>query len=62
MVHWSTDAWQSAQDSDSEESGWNLQHVDLPTENLRSGQQVLFTFYWKDCGRWENRDYQVTIE
>jgi glucoamylase len=62
MVHWSTDTWQNAHDSDSEESGWNLQHVDLPTENLPSGRQILFTFYWKDCGRWENRDYQVTIE
>jgi len=27
-VHWSVDGWQTARDSDSEESGWNLQHVD----------------------------------
>ena len=34
MVHWSTDAWQNSHDIDTEESGWNLQHVDLSTETL----------------------------
>jgi len=61
-VHWSVDGWQTARDSDSEESGWNLQHVDLPTEALASGRQIIFTFYWKDTARWEGRDYAVTIE
>lgn len=45
MVHWSFDNWQTSQDSDSEESGWNLQHVDLPTETLATGRQIIFTLY-----------------
>jgi glucoamylase len=61
-VHWSVDGWQTARDSDSEESGWNLQHVDLPTEALVSGRQIIFTFYWKNTARWEGREYAVTIE
>jgi glucoamylase len=62
MVHWSFDKWQTSEDSNSEESGWNLQHVDLPTETLPTGRQIIFTFYWKNTARWEGRDYQVTVE
>ena len=62
LVHWSIDGWQSSHDDDSEESGWDLQHLDLPTDTLPVGGQVTFTFYWKKAGRWEERDFQVTIE
>jgi glucoamylase len=62
MVHWSFDNWQTVQDSDSEESGWNLQHLDLPTESLAVGRQIIFAFFWKNAGRWEGPDYQVTVE
>ena len=62
MVHWSFDGWQSSHDSYSEESGWNLQHLDLSTESLAVGQQITFTFFWKTSGRWEGRNYQVTVE
>ena len=47
MVHWSFDNWQTTQDSNSNDSGWNLRHVDLPTETLPPGRQIVFTFYWK---------------
>jgi glucoamylase len=62
MVHWSFDNWQTNEDSESVESGWNLQHVDLPTKGLPSGRQIVFTFLWKNSGRWEERDYFVTVE
>jgi glucoamylase len=62
MVHWSFDGWQTVHDSDSEESGWNLHHLDLPTETLAVGHQIVFTFFWKDGARWEGRDFQVTVE
>jgi glucoamylase len=62
IVHWSFDDWQSAQDSNSNDSGWNLHHVDLPTETLPPGRQIVFTFYWKGATRWEGRDYRVTVE
>jgi glucoamylase len=62
IVHWSFDNWQTSQDSDSNDSGCDLQHVDLPTETLGSNRQIVFTFYWKNHGRWEDRDYLVTVE
>ena len=61
-VRWSFDNWQSTHDNDSEESGWNLQHVDLSTETLVAGLQIVFTFYWKNEARWEGQDYQVVVE
>jgi glucoamylase len=62
MVRWSFDNWQTAHDDDSMESGWNLQHVDLPTETLAVGLQIIFTFLSKNGGRWEGRDFSVTVE
>jgi glucoamylase len=62
MVHWSADGWQTARDGDSEDSGWNLEHVDLATESLPSGGKIVFTFYWKNAARWEANDYMVVVE
>ena len=62
LVHWSFDNWQTTEDSTSNDSGWNLHHVDLPTETLATGRRIIFTFYWKNADRWEGRDYQVTVE
>jgi glucoamylase len=61
-VHWSFDDWQTSQDSDSEESGWNLQHLDLPTQTLAVGRRIVFTFQWKNSGQWEGRDFTVAVE
>jgi glucoamylase len=62
VVHWSIDDWKSSSDTDSKESGWNLQYVDLPSEKLPSGRRLVFTFFWKNEGRWEGQDYQVAVE
>ena len=62
MVRWSIDDWQTSRDDNPKESGWNLQHLDLPTETLVSGRRIVFTFYWKNRQEWEGRDYAVTIE
>jgi glucoamylase len=62
LVHWSIDGWQTTHDNDSQDSGWNLHYTDLPTEVLVTGRRVVFTFFWKNAGRWEGRDYEVTVE
>jgi glucoamylase len=62
LVRSSFDGWQSHQDSDSVDGGCDMQHVDLPTDTLVTGRQIIFTFYWKSGARWEGRDYEVTIE
>ncbi len=62
IVHWSFDNWTTSQDSDSLDSGCDLQYVDLPTEWLVSGREIVFTFFWRNAGRWEGKDYRVTVE
>jgi glucoamylase len=62
MVHWSFDNWQTSHDNYTEDSGWNLEHFDLPTEKLVGGRQIVFTFYWRNSSRWEGRDFVVTVE
>jgi glucoamylase len=62
LVHWSFDNWQTSRDGESKESGWSLQYLDLSTDSLPAGRTIVFTFYWKTSGRWEERDYRVTIE
>ena len=62
MVHWSFDNWQTSHDNDTQDSGWKLDHFDLPTTTLASGQQIVFTFFWKESKEWEGRDYSVTVE
>lgn len=62
LVRWSFDMWLSSQDSNSVDSGCDMQHVDLPTDMLVTGRRIAFTFYWKNNARWEGRDYEVTVE
>lgn len=61
-VHWSFDNWQTTHDAESQESGWNLQYLDLATDTLAPGSNIVFTFFWKVANRWEGQNYQVTVE
>ncbi len=60
-LHWTADGWRHACDRDSLDSGLGLQFVDLPTTGLQPDQKLVFTFYWPDQGRWEGKDYEVTV-
>ena len=61
LVRWSLDNWQASQDNESVDSGWKIHHVDLPTDALAAGQQIVFTLQWKNGGRWEGRDFVVVV-
>jgi len=62
IVHWSVDNWKTSHDDSTEDSRWNLEHFDLPTETLVVGRQIVFTFYWGNSRSWEGRDFVVTVE
>jgi glucoamylase len=61
-AHWSIDAWHTAQDSSSRDSGLGLHFVDLPTDKLAAGARVVFTFYWTEDKRWEGTNFEVCVE
>ena len=61
-AHWSTDAWQTAQDSSSRDTGVGVHFLDLPTDKLPAGSRVVFTFYWTGDKRWEGTNFEVCVE
>ena len=62
MVHWSFDGWQTAQDSSTWDTGLGVHVVDLPTEKLTVGRQIVFTFYWLKENWWQGADFSVTVD
>ena len=43
------------------DSGVGIWVLDLPTEKMRVGEKIVFTFRWKD-GEWEDRNFEVVVE
>jgi glucoamylase len=62
LVHWSTDDWKTAHDSQTHDTGLGLHTLNLPTASLPVGGQVVFTFFWPEEKRWEGKDYTVKVE
>ena len=62
MVHWTFDGWKTTQDTHAYDSGIGMYAVDLPSEQLASGSEITFTFYWPLEQRWEGVNYTVTVE
>lgn len=61
LVHWSTDNWETAHDTNTRDTGLGLYTLDLPTASLPVGGQVVFTFLWAEQNRWEGTDFRVTV-
>ncbi len=62
LVHWSTDRWATAQDTNTRDFGLGTYVVDLPTKDLPADTRVCFTFYWHQTGEWEGTDFEVVIK
>jgi glucoamylase len=62
VVHWSIDGWHTIQDIETQDTTLGVYIADLPTERLFHGTTIVFTFYWPEAGRWEERDFTVTVK
>jgi len=62
LVHWSFDGWQTSQDSNTLDRGLGVFTVDLPTERLAAGREIVFTFFWTREQRWEGVNFNVEVE
>lgn len=63
VVHFSTDNWQTTQDITARDTGLEFYFVDLPTQQLKPGGRVCFTFRWPEAdGRWEGRNFELDVE
>ncbi len=61
-VHWSTDGWQTAHDTDTRDTGLGIYTLDLPTASLPVAAAATFTFFWPEENRWEGTDFIVRVE
>ena len=62
LVHWSFDHWQTANDSNTRDTGLGVFAVDLPADTLASGREIVFTFYWTREQRWDGTNFSVVVE
>jgi glucoamylase len=61
-VHWSKDGWQTVQDVETRDTGLGIYIADLPTDDLPSGTNLSFTFYWLKTNAWEGGDnFEVKV-
>ncbi len=61
-LRWSADGWASAGTIEATHHGLlALWSADLPTADLPAGSVVEFTFFWKEAGRWEGRNFSVSV-
>lgn len=58
-VVWSADNWQTVHETESTDSGLGLFYTDLPAQ--LTGSEVVFTLYWHDAQRWEQKNFNLTI-
>jgi glucoamylase len=61
-VHMGINGWQDIQDIDTADTGLGVHVAKLPTDTLKPGDSLQFTFFWLDSHSWEGRDYGVAVE
>jgi glucoamylase len=62
VVRWSDDAWRNAHDAETKSSALSdLFFADLPAADLAVGTVIIFTFHWSETGKWEGKNFSVTI-
>jgi glucoamylase len=61
-VRWSLDSWQTWQDTNTRDTGLDMQVADLPADLLPPGRAVSFTFFWPQANKWEGLNFLVVVE
>jgi glucoamylase len=60
-VRWTVDAWQRITETDSTDTGFGIHYTDIKAVML-TGKEIIFTFFWKEAGHWENRNFSIDIK
>ena len=58
-IHWSFDAWATANDLEMRDAGFGCWFGDLPSDTLQAGARIVFTFLWQE--RWEGENFSVEV-
>jgi glucoamylase len=61
-VVWSANNWATTNKIEATSvSALNLWFADLPTKDCPDGSMIMFTFFWQDAQRWEDKNYSVAV-
>lgn len=61
VVHWSSDNWQTTQETRTRDTGLGLHIADLPTTEHKAGAEIQFTFHWLGDDRWQGQNFAVQV-
>jgi len=62
-IVWSANGWGSTQTMETTALGeLSLWFADLATDKCAAGACIEFTFFWKEAGSWEGRNYSVAVD
>lgn len=61
LIHWTSDAWETENDTKTEETNFGVYYCDLPTEQLPINTEIIFTIFWKEENKWEGKDHRIKI-
>jgi glucoamylase len=59
-IVWSADNWKTKSKTDTKDTGFGIHIMDISLGDLYS-QEIVFTFFWKEANKWENKDFRVAI-
>jgi glucoamylase len=61
-ILWSANNWAITNKVDTTQiNALKVWFVDLPTKDCPENSLIEFTFFWKEAGRWEGRNYSVAV-
>lgn len=60
-VHWTTDGWQTAQDTPMRDTTLGIYVVDLPTESAPAGSIIEFTFHLSNSNSWQGENFSIKV-
>ncbi len=60
-LHWSTDGWATAEDTDTHPCGFAVAIAEIPARRLGPGARLVFTLRDRATGQWAGRDYVVEV-
>ena len=60
-IRWTADAWVTSTDTATATIAPGAHAADIATAGLGPARTVEFTFLWKDSGRWEGRNFQISV-
>ena len=60
-LRWTRDEWGNLEDTASRPTALGIEFVDVPVA-LAQTAPIRFTFFWPEAGRWEGRDFAITVD